>query len=93
MTTGGLAWHRRVSEEFARNNGHKHLTPRQIEILGLMAQGMENKEVACAADITIETVKTYTHDIFRKLGVQNRVQAINEGYRRGYLDFNKVVGV
>lgn len=57
------------------------LTPRQHEILGLVARGLSSPDIATRLGITPGTVKTHLTMIYRKIGVKNRVQAT-----RYYLD-------
>jgi DNA-binding NarL/FixJ family response regulator len=52
------------------------LTEREIEVLGLMARGHKNDEIAETLVITTQTVKNYVRRIFRKLGVETRVDAV-----------------
>ncbi len=52
------------------------LTPRELEVLGLMANGRSNPEIANQLIISVGTVKAYTNKIFSKLGVRNRVEAV-----------------
>jgi len=52
------------------------LTPREVEILGLVAQAMSNKRIALALNITLETVKWNLRNIFVKLGVSSRYDAM-----------------
>lgn len=52
------------------------LTPRELEVLGLMANGRSNPEIAKQLIISVGTVKAYTNKIFGKLGVRNRVEAV-----------------
>lgn len=52
------------------------LTPREVDILTLLAQGMSNQEVAGQLYLTLNTVKTYVRTAYRKIGVQNRAQAV-----------------
>lgn len=52
------------------------LTPREIEILEMIGEGMPNKVIAAKLYITEKTIKTHTHRIFRKLEVTNRLQAV-----------------
>ncbi len=59
------------------------LTERELEVLQHLAQGKSTKEVAEAAFLSEETVKTYLKQIFRKLGVRDRTEAVAEGFRRG----------
>jgi DNA-binding NarL/FixJ family response regulator len=59
------------------------LTPRELEVLRLLAQGMSNIEIADAVFVTRETAKTYVSRILLKLGVRDRVQAVVYAYRTG----------
>jgi DNA-binding NarL/FixJ family response regulator len=52
------------------------LTGREKEILGMFATGLPNKVVAAQLSISEHTVKVHAKNIFRKLGVSNRIQAI-----------------
>jgi DNA-binding NarL/FixJ family response regulator len=54
------------------------LAPREREILVLVANGYANKEIAYKMDITLSTVCWYLHEIYKKLHVQSRVQAVNK---------------
>lgn len=57
------------------------LTPREQEILYHLMKGMTNKEISAATHLAIDTVKTHLRNIFRKMGVKNRSQAITEGIK------------
>lgn len=50
------------------------LTPRELEIVGLVAQGATNQQIADAFNVTAETVKQHLKNIFRKTGVASRVE-------------------
>ena len=52
------------------------LTRRELEVLGLMATGMKNREISAALSITEGTVKIHVHNILSKLGVNSRTGAI-----------------
>jgi len=54
------------------------LAPREREILELIANGYSNKEIADKLAITLSTVCWYVHEIYKKLHVQSRVQAVNK---------------
>jgi DNA-binding NarL/FixJ family response regulator len=54
------------------------LAPREKEILELVANGYANKEIADKLAITLSTVCWYLHEIYKKLHVQSRVQAVNK---------------
>ena len=55
------------------------LTPRELEILGLIAQGLSNKEIAERVFVSENTVKTHSSRVFDKLGVRRRTQAVQLG--------------
>jgi DNA-binding NarL/FixJ family response regulator len=55
-----------------------HLTPREDEILDLIAQGFRNKEIADKIFVSVNTVRTHIYNIYEKLHVQNRVEALNK---------------
>src|SRR5690606_34717774 len=52
------------------------LTERELEVLQLMGQGLTNREIADRLVLAVGTVKYYTAEIYGKLGVRNRVQAV-----------------
>jgi DNA-binding NarL/FixJ family response regulator len=59
-----------------RSSGLTLLTARETEILGLIAQGMANREIAETLSIEVRTVKNHVHSILGKLGVERRGQAV-----------------
>lgn len=54
------------------------LTERELEVLHLLGQGLTNHEIAEALTVVVGTVKTHNYNIFGKLGVKNRVQAVRQ---------------
>jgi LuxR family transcriptional regulator, maltose regulon positive regulatory protein len=52
------------------------LSKREVEILGLLCQGLSNREIARQMVLSVGTVKTHVHNLFGKLGVRDRPQAI-----------------
>lgn len=61
------------------------LTPREGEVLGLLALGMSNKMVSCELHISEHTVKFHISSLYAKLGVGNRAGAVSVGARRGLI--------
>ena len=55
------------------------ITPRELEILELIAQGLSNKEIAERVFVSENTVKTHSSRVFDKLGARRRTQAVQLG--------------
>ena len=62
-----------------------HLTPREVQITELIAEGMRNKEIAIALGIAEETVHAHVKHIFSKLKVSDRTAALSTAVRRGII--------
>lgn len=62
-----------------------HLTPRELEVLALLCEGMPNKSIARELNISASTVKVHIGQILNELGVSSRLQAVVEATRRGLL--------
>lgn len=59
------------------------LTPREVEVLVALSDGLSNKAVGRRLDISQHTVKFHVESVFRKLGVTTRAEAVAKGLRRG----------
>lgn len=87
---------RRVLDEFGRlrggttpiddDQGYSDLTPREREVLKLIASGRANKEIGSELGITERTVKTHISNIFSKLQLTDRTQAALYVHNRGLLE-------
>lgn len=64
---------------------HGPLTDRESEVLGLLAKGLANKQIAVALGISEHTVKFHVSSIYTKLNVTNRTEAVREGLRGGWI--------
>ena len=74
-----------VAERLAEYPPRSDLTERETEVLRLVARGLSNKEVARAIGRTNETVKIHLKNIFTKLGVTDRTEAVTRGLARGLI--------
>jgi DNA-binding NarL/FixJ family response regulator len=61
------------------------LTARERDVLGLLAQGLRNAEIAKRLFLTDSTVKHYVANLFDKIGVTNRVEAVVMAYESGFI--------
>ncbi len=83
---------RRVLNRFAPNadrqpaaDALEHLTDREVEILRLAARGLKNQEIAHELSLSVRTVQTHLSNIFGKMGVGSRTEAVLEALRRGWI--------
>jgi LuxR family maltose regulon positive regulatory protein len=62
-----------------------HLSERELEILRLIEQGCTNREIAQRLVLSFETIKWYNKQIYSKLGVNNRIQAVTAAKAAGLI--------
>ncbi|HLV00154.1 MAG TPA: response regulator transcription factor [Acidobacteriota bacterium] len=62
-----------------------NLTPRELEVLQLIAEGMSNKEIASELYLSLHTVKNHVHNILTKLKVRHRTEAIKYAFERKWI--------
>lgn len=73
--------------------GAKHdLTPREVEVLRLLASGRTNHEIAEALVVSDETVKTHVGNILTKLHLAHRAQAVIYALKRGLISLDEIDG-
>ena len=85
---------RRVIEQFVRRPPRssrrepqlEELTPRELEVLKLIATGMSNAEIAASLFVTNTTIKTHVARILMKLNLRDRVQAVVLAYQSGLME-------
>jgi two-component system, NarL family, response regulator YdfI len=61
------------------------LTSRELQVLQLLAEGLANKQIAVSLGISENTIKFHVSSIYGKLGVNNRLEAVRAGVRRGLI--------
>ena len=75
---------RRVVEEFQRppkrSDAAAQLTTREQEVLAKLAQGFLYKEIASAIGVSLETVRTHVRNIYSKLEVRSKIEALNKAF-------------
>ncbi|RYY42273.1 MAG: response regulator transcription factor [Sphingomonadales bacterium] len=75
-----------IAQEIAAHALDERLTEREVAILRLVAEGHPNKQVAWRLQVSTDTVKAHLKNIFAKLDVSDRTQAVIIAARRGYID-------
>lgn len=85
LTQRVLAGKGQLATAFPRTEGPDTLSPREVEVLRLMAGGMSNKEIASALGTADGTVRNQASSIFTKLGVRDRTRAVLRALELGYL--------
>jgi two-component system NarL family response regulator len=74
-----------IAVRLAERVHRSELSPRELEILKLIAKGRSNKEIALSLTISEGTVRVHASNIFSKLGCSDRAQAVAEAYQRGII--------
>lgn len=77
-----------VEARLAERAGNAHLTPREVQVVQLISEGMRNKEIAAALGISFETAQVHVKNILAKLKVQDRTAAVSIAIRRGIIQLN-----
>jgi NarL family two-component system response regulator LiaR len=77
--------------EVGEERGGEALTERELEVLRLAGKGMSNKEIAQELCLSVRTVQAHLGNIFSKLGVGSRTEAILHGLRRGWFSLQDEV--
>ena len=76
---------RQLTADNHADNIYSPMSPREIEVLELVASGNTNKEIAARLDISNQTVKNHISSILRKLAVNDRTQAVVFALQRGWI--------
>jgi two-component system, NarL family, response regulator YdfI len=84
-TVGALQPAPSASEQASSVTARQPLTPREIEVLGMIAEGLGNKIIAVRLGISEHTVKFHVASIFAKLNAGSRTEAVTIGLRQGLI--------
>jgi DNA-binding NarL/FixJ family response regulator len=79
----GITLKQRPTERNTPSDAALHLTPREKEVIGLIAQGLMSKEIAIKLSISIATVETHRTNLMTKLGVRNVAELMSYAFRTG----------
>jgi DNA-binding NarL/FixJ family response regulator len=74
-----------VAQKLAEHMADEPVSPRELEVLSLMAAGKRNKEIASDLSIAEDTVKMHVRNILSKLQVNDRTEAVTVALRRGII--------
>ncbi|MCW3043539.1 MAG: DNA-binding response regulator, partial [Actinobacteria bacterium] len=69
-----------------RGPGGESLTPREKEVLRLLSEGLSARQMARRLDLSERTINTHVANVYRKLAVSNRVQAVRQAIRLGLVN-------
>jgi len=75
-----------IAAQLAEHAGEEQLTPKEIQVLRLIAAGNANKEIAAQLSTTEETVKSRVKSILEKLDANDRTHAVTIGLKRGIIE-------
>lgn len=84
-------------EEFVQNGGRmvdagpKPLSQRERQVLGLIVEGLPNREVAVQLNLSVRTVEKHRQRVMRKLGVRRATELVKFAVTRGWVDLNSVM--
>lgn len=70
----------------AAKSGPRLLSPRELKVLQLIAQGWSNRQIAEAVYLSVNTIEFHAKSIYRKLSVKSRTQAVHEATQHGLLN-------
>jgi len=79
-----------MAARLAEHTPRVSLTPRERQVLQLIAKGLRNKEIGASLNIAEDTVKIHIKNIFGKLAVIDRTQAVVSASQRGFIELDRV---
>ena len=86
VASGLMVFDRALASQSPDDEPLEQLTPRESEVLRLLADGLGNKEIAVKLSISEHTIKFHIHSILGKLGAASRTEAVTRGLRSGLIE-------
>ena len=86
VASGLIVFDRALAPQSPDDEPLEQLTPRESEVLRLLADGLGNKEIAVKLSISEHTIKFHIHSILGKLGAASRTEAVTRGLRSGLIE-------
>ncbi|VGO11893.1 Response regulator protein VraR [Pontiella desulfatans] len=88
IAAGGTYFPAGIAQKLERRRGKESLTPREMQVLTELANGLSNKEIAEVLKISMPTVKLHIVNLREKLDAADRTQAVVHAFKRGILHLN-----
>jgi DNA-binding NarL/FixJ family response regulator len=88
VARGSLHFPRNIAARIEDRQSRAELSPRESEVLDMLAKGLTNKEIAGVLLISQFTVRTHVKHLFKKLGATDRTEAVTIASHQGILSFN-----
>jgi len=82
----------RPTMRISPTHGNELLTEREVEVLRCAARGLSNKEIASQLVLSVPTVKAHLVNIFNKMGVGSRTEAIMQALNQGWVEMDAIAG-
>jgi two-component system NarL family response regulator len=74
-----------IAARLAERAARAELSPRELQVLELMARGLSNRAIAAQLEISDGTVRVHVSHLLAKLGCNKRAQAVSEAFQRGFI--------
>lgn len=81
---------RKIKQQPAKNDGHEDLSDREMEVLRLVTKGLSNRDIAEELCLSIRTVQGHLGNIFNKLMVSSRTEAVVHALKAGWVTLNDI---
>ncbi len=88
VASGNLHFPQGIAARIAERQGRAGLSPRELDVLDMIAKGLTNKEIARVLLISQFTVRTHVKHIFEKLAATDRTEAVSIATQQGIISFN-----